>query len=273
MEVPRKPHVVKDVVCTKVKDEKGGEKRGRPEKGRDKPQETVAERQPIWGMLYADDSDIISRSKYSLKKMMEEIVAVCVSFGLKVLEAKTETMPDDETCGQAHFRYSRKPARCTNKPPSFVYLGATKCVREHRPYCQDQPTRAAGRPTLQMVWLATVRPTHRAAAAQSTDAHSRGNGDHAIRVCHVDPHHDSSHQTADGSPPIAPPLHCIGRKKKSSDRYHISYMLFYADTLSNPGCENVETAVRKRRVLFAGSAARTGNETLPKRVVFDELEG
>ena len=38
-------------------EKRGGERAG-PEKGRDKPQLTVAEPQPIWGMLYADDVGI-----------------------------------------------------------------------------------------------------------------------------------------------------------------------------------------------------------------------
>ena len=75
-----------------MNDEKGGEqKRGRPGKGRDKPQETVTEPQPIWGMSYADDAGIVSRSRNSLAKMAD-IVAVCASFGLTVSLAKTETM-------------------------------------------------------------------------------------------------------------------------------------------------------------------------------------
>ena len=49
--------VVKDMVYSKVKDEKRG---GRIEGSRkkEKPHETVAEPQPIWGMLYADDTGI-----------------------------------------------------------------------------------------------------------------------------------------------------------------------------------------------------------------------
>ena len=94
---------------SKVNDEKGGEqKRGRPGKGRDKPQETVTEPQPIWGMSYADDAGIVSRSRNSLAKMMADIAAACASFGLTVSEVKTEItyiVPDDETYGQGHFRY------------------------------------------------------------------------------------------------------------------------------------------------------------------------
>ena len=70
-------NVGKDMVCTKVRGEKGeGGMRGRPEKGRDKPQETVAEPQAIWGMLYADDAGIVVRSRNSLAKMMVDIFAL-----------------------------------------------------------------------------------------------------------------------------------------------------------------------------------------------------
>ena len=88
--------VVKEMVCTKVKDEKeGGEEmtEGGRRKGEvNKPPETGAEPPPIWGMPYADDAGLVSRSRSSLAKMMADIVAVRSSFGLTVSEAKTETM-------------------------------------------------------------------------------------------------------------------------------------------------------------------------------------
>ena len=47
---------------------------------------------PLWGMLYADDAGVVSRSPEQLRKMMEVIVVVCAAFGLTVSEAKTEIM-------------------------------------------------------------------------------------------------------------------------------------------------------------------------------------
>ena len=52
---------------------------------------------PLWGMLYADDAGVVSRSLVSrsldqLRKMIEVIVVVCAAFGLTVSEAKTETI-------------------------------------------------------------------------------------------------------------------------------------------------------------------------------------
>lgn len=59
-------------------------------------------------------------------------------------------------------------------------------------------------------------------------------------------------------------------KNKSRDGYH---MLSYAGALAKTGCEYVETTVRKRRMLFEGFVTRMGDETLPKRGVFVELDG
>ena len=47
---------------------------------------------PLWGMLYADDAGVVSRSPEQLRNMMGVIVVVCAAFGLTVSEAKTEIM-------------------------------------------------------------------------------------------------------------------------------------------------------------------------------------
>ena len=49
-------------------------------------------RRAVWGMLYADDACIVSRSPQGLAKMMEVIVEVCQVFALTFLAKKTETM-------------------------------------------------------------------------------------------------------------------------------------------------------------------------------------
>ena len=65
-------------------------------------------------------------------------------------------------------------------------------------------------------------------------------------------------------------LRCTGWKRKCRDGY---YMLSYADALAETGCENVDTTVRKRRILFAGFVDSMDNERLPKRAMFGEVEG
>ena len=49
-------------------------------------------RRAVWGLLYADDACIVSRSPQALAKMMEVIVEVCRAFALTVSAKKTETM-------------------------------------------------------------------------------------------------------------------------------------------------------------------------------------
>ena len=46
----------------------------------------------VWGMLYADDACIVSRSPQGLAKMMEVIVEVCRAFALTVSAKKTDIM-------------------------------------------------------------------------------------------------------------------------------------------------------------------------------------
>ena len=49
-------------------------------------------RRAVWGMLFADDACIVSRSPQGLAKMMEVILEVCRVFALTVSAKKTETM-------------------------------------------------------------------------------------------------------------------------------------------------------------------------------------
>ena len=77
----------------------------------------------LWGMLYADDACIVSRSPQGLAKIMETIVEVCRAFALTVSAKKTETMcmppprtprtvVQIEAAGQAYKQVQ-----------SFTYLG------------------------------------------------------------------------------------------------------------------------------------------------------
>lgn len=46
----------------------------------------------VWGMLYADDAGVVSRSAEGLARMMTVVVEVFAEFGLTVSEKKTETL-------------------------------------------------------------------------------------------------------------------------------------------------------------------------------------
>ena len=80
---------------------------------------------PLWGMLYADDAGVVSRSPGQLRKMMEVIVVVCAVFGLTVSEAKTETMclrAKGMSESTATFRVEAV-GQVYNQTNEFVYLG------------------------------------------------------------------------------------------------------------------------------------------------------
>ena len=79
--------------------------------------------QILWGMLYADDAGIVSRSSEELERMMTVIVAACLSFGLTVSEAKTEIMCL-QTKGGGKMSFTINAAGQVYKQTiEFVYLG------------------------------------------------------------------------------------------------------------------------------------------------------
>ena len=149
----------------------GRKKRERPKKGRHKPQGTVAEPQPMWGMLYADDAGIVSRSRHSLAKMLAGAVAMYASFGLAVSEAKTETVCP-MTKGMDRVTFVTEAAGQVHKQSAkFVYLGATVCVRMLTFTVEiNRRVLLTGQPTSQTAWPAAVRPVHRNPLTESTDA-------------------------------------------------------------------------------------------------------
>ena len=86
-----------NVASTRFKADKGSmdalvhlrKKRGTGGRGEATAGESVLAT-PLWGMLYADDAGVVSRSPKQLRKMMGVIVVVCVAFGLTVSAAKSE---------------------------------------------------------------------------------------------------------------------------------------------------------------------------------------
>ena len=81
------------------------------------------EMQRSWGMLYADDAGIPSRSSEGLERMMTVILTACSSFGLTVSEAKTEIMCM-QTKGGWQVSFTINAAGQVYKQTiGFVYLG------------------------------------------------------------------------------------------------------------------------------------------------------
>ena len=52
-----------------------------------------------------------------------------------------------------------------------------------------------------------------------------------------------------------------------------TYIHIYIHTHMNTGCESIETTLRTRRLLWAGTLLRMSGGRLPKRIMFGNLEG
>ena len=101
-------------------EKKGTSRTGKIDGRRGKEGEKV---QRLWGMLYADDAGIISRSSEGLERMMTVIVTACSSFGLTVSGAKTEIMCL-QTKGGGKVSFTINAAGHLYKQTiEFVYLG------------------------------------------------------------------------------------------------------------------------------------------------------
>ena len=95
-----------------------GEKKGTPRAIKVDQQggeEEEKEAQRLWGMLYADDAGIVSRSSERLERMMTVIMTGYSVFGLMVSEAKTETMCLQTKYGERCRSQSIQWARYANK--------------------------------------------------------------------------------------------------------------------------------------------------------------
>ena len=73
----------------------------------------------VWGMLYADDAGIVSKSAEGLAKMTTVIVTVFEAAGLTVFEKKTETMLLRTPDQAPHRSSSRQQARGIDRQRSF----------------------------------------------------------------------------------------------------------------------------------------------------------
>ena len=80
-------------------------------------------RRAVWGMLYADDACIVSRSPQEPTEIIQVIVEICRAFALTVSTKKTETMcmPPPRT-PRAMVRIEAA-GQINKQVESFTYLG------------------------------------------------------------------------------------------------------------------------------------------------------
>ena len=82
-------------------------------------------RRAIWGMLYADDVCILSRSPRGLGRMMAVFVEVFGAFGLTISESKTETMCMPIPRTPATKIVFNATGQQYHQTTCFTYLGGT----------------------------------------------------------------------------------------------------------------------------------------------------
>lgn len=231
-------------------------------------------RREVWGMLYADDAGVVSRSAEGLARMMTIIVEVFGEFGLTVSEKKTETLL---------MRAKDKPTTTSQPPPpppltieaagqkyaqttEFRYLGGL--VTEHGDLTREINYRSRG------AWAclrrygrelfdrpkAPFRLKIRLLQAEAMEALLYGCMTWSPLSGHYQTLRSTHHRLL---------LRVIGYKRKK-DTYR---QLSYSQTLKRVECQSVEATIRQRRLLFAGALARQPDGRLPKRLMLGELAG
>ena len=203
-------------------------------------------RRAMVGMLYADDACIVSRSPQGLAKMMEVIVEVCRAFALTVSAKKTDTMcmlpprtpramVQVEAAGQAYKQVQ-----------SFIYLGdavievpdmSVEIARRTRAYWMrirrylrelyDQPKVALSLKT-------------RMVKMEAIEALLYGCSTWTLRQEHYAKFRTVHHRVL---------LRIIEAQRKRPDHR----MTSYNRALEKTGCESIETTLRTRRLLWAGT--------------------
>ena len=223
-------------------------------------------RRAVWGMLYADDACIVSRSPQGIAKMMEVIVEVWRAFALTVSAKKTETMciplprtprtmVQVEAAGQTFKRvqsFTYLEGAVTEIPDMSLEIARRTCacwmrIRRYLRELYDQPKVAHSLKALMV-------------KAKAIEALLYGcrtltlRQEHYAKLCTV--HHRVL-------------LRIIGAQRKRPDHRMTSYNRALEITQS----ESIETTLRTRRLLWAGTLLRMSGRRLPWRIMFEKLEG
>ena len=230
-------------------------------------------RRAVWGMLYADDAGVVSRSQEGLTRMTTIIVEVFEAFGLTVSEKKTEALlmraPENqpkkggspppplviEAAGQkyaqiAQFRYLGGLANEDGELTQEINhrsRAAWACIRRFSRELFDRP---------RAPWRLKVRLLRE----EAMDAQLYGCMTWAPRRDNYGLLKRTHHRLL---------LRVIGYRRE-----HGTYrQLSYAQAPKKTGCQSVEATIRQRRLLFAGAMARQPAGRLPKRLMDRKLVG
>ena len=223
-------------------------------------------RRAVWGMLYADDACIVSRSPQGIAKMMEVIVEVCRAFALTVSAKKTETMcmpPPRTPLTMVHIEAAGQMYKHVQ---SFTYLGGAVTEVPDMSVEIARRTRACWmriRRYLRVLYdqpKVTLSLKIRMVKSEAIEALLYGCSTWTLRQENYAKLRTVHHRVL---------LRIIGAQRKRPDHRITSYNR----ALEIAGCESIETTLRTRKVLWAGTLLRMNGGRLPKRIVFGNLEG
>ena len=224
-------------------------------------------RRAVWGMLYADDTGIVSKSAEGLAKIWT--VMIFQAAGLTVSENRTETTllrtPDQiilapplvfEAAGQIYKQAAQVlyPSGILheNADLSLEIDGRIRLMRAYLkrfgPELYDRTTAPPSRKVRMM--KAEVIETLLYGCVTST-----------LRAKHFAKLRTAPHQVL---------LRVIGFHRRLRA---VHATLSYAKALKIARCKSIGTTIRKRRQIFAGAVALQSKERLPSRVVFGTMAG
>ena len=223
-------------------------------------------RRAVWGMLYADDACIVSRSPQGLAKMMEVIVEFCRAFALTVSAKKTETMCMPPPRTPRTMVRIEAAGQIYKQVQSFTYLGGAVTETPDMSVEIARRTRACwtrirrySRELYGQPKVALSLKT-RMVKAEAIEALLYGCSTWTLRQEHYAKLRNVHHRVL---------LRIIGVQRKRQDHR----MTSYNRALEITGCESIETTLRTRRLLWAGTLLRMSGGWLPKRIMFGNLEG
>jgi hypothetical protein len=223
----------------------------------------------LWSMLYADDAGIVSKSEAGLTSMMNIIVQATSQFGLTVSEDKTKTMyvakekelkvrrvkiavsAGAQRYGQVeHFTYLGTKLSDGGGVSSEIATRISKTWGKWKARKKSLYQNKGIRPHVKLMMLKTevIETLMYGCAAWTTNADDIA----ALNSTH----YKLLKQT-------------LGLwKKKETDRPRS-----YSSILKEYDCVSMEATLKWRRLKWAGSVIRMGDNRLPKIMMFGEMEG
>ena len=223
-------------------------------------------RRAVWGLLYADDACIVSRSPHELAKMIKVIVEVCRAFALTVSANKTEIMCMPPPRTPRTMVQVEAAGQTCKQVQSFTYLGGTvtevpdmsvEIARRTRA-CWMRMRRYLGELYDQAKVALSLKT--RMVKAEAIVALLYGCSTWTFRQEHYAKLRTVHHRVS---------LCIIGTQRKRPDHRVTSYNR----ALERTRCESIETTLQTIRLLWAGTLLRMSGGRLPKRIVFGNFEG